>query len=361
VEELKFVLQLRAFGFLPKSRMAHRRLKAILIFGLLLTGFGNPAQALTPDQLAVVVNADLPLSVQMGEYYLKARRLPPENLIRVHVPAAGAEIGAAEFQQLKQDIDGRLSSSIQAVLFAWTTPYRVSCMSFTSAYTLGFDATLCRNTCAPTRPSPYFNTASRQPWEHYDMRPSMLLGALNFADAKALIDRGRAADGSNPPNAAAYLLITSDKRRSSRAMMFPRSGKISRPALKIHTLRANYIERKSGILFYLTGRVSVPKLETLGFLPGALADHLTSTGGDLLGHTQMSSLRWLEAGATASYGTVSEPCSHPQKFPNAGVLIKHYLQGETALESYWKSVEWPSQGIFIGEPLAAPYRPDRVP
>jgi hypothetical protein len=41
-------------------------------------------------------------------------------------------------------------------------------------------------------------------------------------------------------------------------------------------------------------------------------------------HTQMSSLRWLEAGATASYGTVSEPCNHWQKFPHPSVLLRHY-------------------------------------
>jgi uncharacterized protein (TIGR03790 family) len=137
---------------------------------------------------------------------------------------------------------------------------------------------------------------------------------------------------------------------------FPPSGKIARPPLDIHTEKAEAIEGKSDILFYLTGLVSVPKLDTLRFLPGALADHLTSSGGDLLGHGQMSSLRWLQAGATASYGTVSEPCNHPQKFPHAGVLIQHYLRGETALEAYWKSVAWPAQGLFIGDPLAAPYR-----
>ena len=88
----------------------------------------------------------------------------------------------------------------------------------------------------------------------------------------------------------------------------------------------------------------------------ALADHLTSAGGDLLGKGQMSSLRWLEAGAIASYGTVSEPCNHWQKFPNPAVLLKHYLLGASAIEAYWKSVAWPVQGVFIGEPLASPYR-----
>jgi uncharacterized protein (TIGR03790 family) len=70
-------------------------------------------------------------------------------------------------------------------------------------------------------------------------------------------------------------------------------------------------------------------------------------GGDLLdsaSHTdQMSSLRWLEAGATASYGTVSEPCNYWQKFPNPSVLFKNYVQGNSAIEAYWKSVAWPAQ------------------
>ena len=37
------------------------------------------------------------------------------------------------------------------------------------------------------------------------------------------------------------------------------------------------------------------------------------------------------------------------------VLMRHYLQGDTALEAYWKSVAMPGQGLFIGEPLSRPY------
>jgi hypothetical protein len=37
------------------------------------------------------------------------------------------------------------------------------------------------------------------------------------------------------------------------------------------------------------------------------------------------------------------------------LLLLSYLQGQTAIEAYWKSVEWPQQGLFIGEPLAAPF------
>jgi uncharacterized protein (TIGR03790 family) len=100
----------------------------------------------------------------------------------------------------------------------------------------------------------------------------------------------------------------------------------------------------------------VQQQETLRFADGALADHLTSAGGRFDGRgPQMPATEWIAAGATASYGTVSEPCNHLQKFPHPQVLLMNYLQGATAIEAYWRSVAWPQQGAFIGEPLAAPF------
>jgi hypothetical protein len=52
----------------------------------------------------------------------------------------------------------------------------------------------------------------------------------------------------------------------------------------------------------------------------------------------------------------AEPCNLPQKFPYPAVVIGRYLQSETLIEVYWKSVRMPGQGIFIGVPLAAPFR-----
>jgi uncharacterized protein (TIGR03790 family) len=154
--------------------------------------------------------------------------------------------------------------------------------------------------------------------------------------------------------ASAYYLTTSEQARNSRAPFFPPPGRIAARELTVRRLQADTLVDAHDIIVYQTGMADVAKLDTLGFLPGALADHLTSLGGDLLGAEQMSSLRWLQAGATASYGTVSEPCNHWQKFPNPAVLLRHYLQGDSAIEAYWKSVAWPAQGVFIGEPLAAP-------
>lgn len=305
--------------------------------------------------LAVVINDDDPNSIAVGAYYREARKIPDKNIIHVSIPNRPHRLSAAVFAQLKQKIEQQLHPEIQAILMVWTAPYAVECNSITSALSLGFDAEQCKKTCATGKPSPYYNSDSTRPFQDLGLRPSMLLPADHIEQAKALIDRG-VLSGFNTHPATAYFLTTSDANRNSRANFFPPSGLFPQKKLKVQSLHRDEIEGAQDVMFYLTGLSHVAKLETLHFMPGALADHLTSVGGDLLGKGQMSSLRWLEAGATASYGTVSEPCNHWQKFPHPGVLLKRYLSGDTALEAYWKSVAWPAQGVFIGEPLARPYR-----
>jgi uncharacterized protein (TIGR03790 family) len=309
--------------------------------------------ALRPKNVAVVVNNADSNSLEVGQYYLQARGIPPENLIQVSLPGSPRRLSATQFAQLKQKIDASLNPAIEVIVLVWTAPYAVECNSITSALTLGFDAAQCEKTCASGKQNSYFDSPVSRPADS-GMRLSMLLPIESVDAAKALIDRG-VLSGFRINEANAFFLITSDKARNSRAKFFPKSGSIPELKLEINTLNANYIENKKDIMFYQTGLANVAKLDTLDFLPGALADHLTSSGGDLLGSGQMSSLKWLDAGATASYGTVSEPCNYWQKFPNPVALLKHYLSGETAVEAYWKSVLWPAQGVFIGEPLAAPY------
>jgi hypothetical protein len=184
----------------------------------------------------------------------------------------------------------------------------------------------------------------------------MMLAGESFERVKQLIDRGVASDQSFPTERA-YLLSTSDKARNTRAGDFEKTAKALAGVIKVDVLKADSIANRQDVLFYFTGLPQVPHLETLRFLPGALADHLTSSGGLLTDSNQMSSLRWLEAGATASYGTVVEPCSFPQKFPHPGMAMFYYASGASAIEAYWKSVAWPGEGVFVGEPLARPYAP----
>jgi uncharacterized protein (TIGR03790 family) len=163
-----------------------------------------------------------------------------------------------------------------------------------------------------------------------------------------------AADGTFPPGTA-YLLSTSDRARNARASRYGQVTALSLP-IRVRRVDADELRDVRDVLFYFTGLKSVAGLETLRFRPGAIADHLTSTGGVLDGADQMSALRWLDAGATASYGAVIEPCNFAAKFPQPAVVIARYTHGESLIEAYWKSVAWPGQGVFVGEPLAAPFR-----
>jgi uncharacterized protein (TIGR03790 family) len=337
-------------------------LRACLIFLYCLFGCVGAAQAqfvatgaLQPRQLGIVINDDEPNSVAIGEYYRKRRNIPAANVVHVRIPGKPRLIRAEQFAELKEEIDAKLGTQVQAVLMIWTAPYAVECNSITGAYSLGFDPAQCARTCAAGKPSPYFNSTSPRPFSDLGFRISMLLPTESVEEARAVIDRG-VASGFRTVPASAYYLTTSEKPRNSRASFFPPEGKIAARKLATRRLQADALEGARDIIIYETGMAQVEKLDTLTFLPGALADHLTSLGGDLLGEGQMSSLRWLQAGATASYGTVSEPCNYWQKFPNPAVLLKHYVQGNSAIEAYWKSVAWPTQGLFIGEPLAAPYR-----
>ena len=70
----------------------------------------------------------------------------------------------------------------------------------------------------------------------------------------------------------------------------------------------------------------------------------------------MSVLDWIDVGVTGTYGAVVEPCNFLQKFPNPGIVMQKYLSGNSLIEAYWKSVQMPGQGLFVGEPLASPYK-----
>ncbi len=314
---------------------------------------------LSSKELGLIINRADPYSREVGAFYANARGLKADQVLLVDLPVK-ANLTPEEFAHLVAQVRARFGSSIQALALAWTLPYTVDCNSITAALTLGFDAQLCAQTCAASRPSPYFNSASSRPYRDLQLRPSMMLAAQSIDQAKALIARGIAADASlglrGAPPARAHFEVTADPARNVRASLYPPAGLLRRVGVDVLVEAADRQDALDRVVLYLTGSTQVANLQRVRWLPGALADHLTSFGGRLVaGANQMSVLEWIASGATASYGTVSEPCNHLQKFPHPQMLLQHYVQGATAIEAYWKSVAWPQQGVFVGEPLAAPF------
>ena len=320
-----------------------------------------PRESLTASELAVLVNTNDPQSVAVADYYQNARGIPVANRIEVQL-TVGAVASLAEFNAAKAIVDAAVTPAIQGLVITWTQPYQADCMSITTAFALGYDAGYCSTPCNSTMPVDYYDSESLQPFTDLGLRPAMMLAAANVADAQALVDRGVSADQTFPMGDG-YLMRTTDPARSVRwnAFMQTVSDWNYQGGLALQYIDnsggggLDYIENKTDVLFYFTGLASVPSIETNTYRPGAVADHLTSYGGQVPTSGQMSIVAWLQAGATASYGTVVEPCNYTQKFPDTTVMLPHYFRGETVLEAYWKSVSWPGEGLFVGEPLSRPW------
>lgn len=312
---------------------------------------------LTPATLGVIVNLNDPQSVELGHTYARIRGVPEANIIGLRLPKVNfvaRHLMVRELQVL------RLSpaySRIAAFALAFDKPYRVDTnQSVTSAVAQGIASDInFKGPCNDTRENP---DAATLPGAPMVAKPAMLLSVTGSPEGdRALFERGKAADVSDPQGTV-YLVKTGDRARSG-----PREQSMDRAQKQLGGMIAVDVSRQpqglagaNGIIGYQTGLAAVPNLETLGFLPGAYADHLTSYGGALLDNrNQTTAAAFIKAGATASYGTVREPCNIPAKFPDPERLLGNYLAGDSLIEAYWKSVSMTTEGLFVGEPLARPF------
>jgi uncharacterized protein (TIGR03790 family) len=325
-----------------------------------------PRSSITKRDVGVVVNDDDPQSVAVADYYVAHRGVLASNVVHLTFGLPGTDLTPAQFAPLKAAVDAALPASVQALVLTWTEPFRVGGMSITSAFALGHDPMYENGGPGPcdfTAQVSYFASDSTRPYTDHGLRPTMMLAGTSASNVFALVDRGVASDDGFPAGTA-YFLRTADDARSVRWPSMQQAaadwnhlpdgiGVVYRDDSASGT---GVLTGATDVLAYLTGWASVPSIETNVYVPGAVADHLTSYGGILTGSSgQMSVLRWLEAGATASFGTVVEPCNFTEKFPDPGELLARYYRGATVIEAYWKSVAWPGEGIFVGEPLARPF------
>ncbi|MEQ8662270.1 MAG: TIGR03790 family protein, partial [Gammaproteobacteria bacterium] len=186
---------------------------------VLLLVIAHPARAIDAGNLAVLYAAGDNESRVLAGYYATRRGIPREHVVAVDVDTGSANMPVDRFERVRRELADTLGDDIQALALAWTRPYRVGCMSVTSAFALGFDERYCAVGCKATASSPYFGSFSRRPWSDHHVRPAMLLAAPSAAGARALVDRGVAADRTNPPGTA-YFIITPDRNRNTRAPRF---------------------------------------------------------------------------------------------------------------------------------------------
>jgi uncharacterized protein (TIGR03790 family) len=315
------------------------------------------ADSLDAQRLGVLFNLDDASSQPIAQFYAAKRAIPAANVLGVHMGRINV-LRPEEFAPIRKQAMERLPGEVQSLALVWSHPFAVGCMSITTAVAAGYKPEFCEPGCKDTAPNPLFDGDGWLPADTVGWMPAMLIPTDDPALAHALIERGVASDVT-APSGAWYLVRTQNAARNVRAATYAEIESQLAVRARVVDLSTPITGDIPGAIGYFTGAAQVEELGRIHFLPGAVADHLTSTGGVLAGGSQMPAVAWLKQGATASYGNVSEPCNHLEKFPNIGVLMRHYMLGETVLEAYWKSVAMPGQGLFIGEPLAKPYATHR--
>ncbi len=326
-----------------------------------------PQHGLSAGELGIVANADEPLSLEIAQMYADLRGIPRERILVLSLgvePVLSADdFPAVESALLDHFGDGSGADDAQALLLSFMSPWAVGCMGTSAAFGLGFDERWCQPgpPCNPTAASDYFRSDSLRPMQDHGVRPTMMLWGADIESARGIAERGFSADGTFPVGSG-FLVRTTDTARNVRwpdmidvPSAFGSESGVDWLYLDALAGDVEVVVGEEDVLFYFTGLERVSGIGDNGYLPGALADHLTSFGGILPESPQMSAYEWLEAGVTASYGTAIEPCNYPQKFPAVSVLVEEYFRGASAVEAYWRSVHWPGEGNWVGDPLARPF------
>jgi hypothetical protein len=126
-----------------------------------------------------------------------------------------------------------------------------------------------RHALRPIKPNPYFGSASAHPYAEHGMRLAMLLPTDSGGTGQGA-DRAR---GQRLQYASGQRVLPDHQRACPQqpGNVLPRAGVIATRKLTIKRLNADAIENEKDVMVYQTGMARVAKLDTLQFLPGALA------------------------------------------------------------------------------------------
>ncbi|MEJ5237141.1 MAG: TIGR03790 family protein [Limisphaera sp.] len=359
-----------------------RRLCALWTAALWLAGPNLARAGGSGLNVVVVVNEASAQSVELGNYYCERRMVPPEQLFRIHWTSSAVEWTRSEFESvllrpLATWVQARqLTNQIEYLVLSMDIPYRVVenngtnglvRNSTTSVLFYGWQpdtnapGNLPRSCSLPPAvlhayagsEMPFRAVASGSAWSNWLVT---MITASNLAQAKAVVDRGVAADESWPTQSV-YLLKSTDSARNVRHWWFDDAIFEQRVLGRVSMVPTN-ANSPAGLGLQLgcqSGFYGFSLPANL-FVPGAMADNLTSFGGwlfeDAAGMTRVPD--FLAAGATASYGTVVEPCNWTEKFPGPRNYF-YQARGFNIAECYYQSIAAPYQGVVVGEPLAAPF------
>ena len=253
--------------------------------------------------VVVVVNQNSTNSVQLGNYYCERRCVPPQNLLRIYWTGGNTTWTQSDFEtNLLNPLVAMLSScgltnQVDYVVLSMDIPYQVTAAdginSTTAALFYGFKTDDCSTNCPSGIPGCNLPDASSNAYAGsegiFRQTPPIAAGSnswlvtmitsSNLAQAQAIIDCGVDSDGTFPTQTV-WLAKTSDLARNVRYLEFDNAIFDARLAGDFFIQRTNSDSPYglTNLLGYQTGLAVFNTLSNM-FVPGAIADSLTSYGG----------------------------------------------------------------------------------
>jgi uncharacterized protein (TIGR03790 family) len=355
-----------------------RRLVSFLLFCAIADRLWAGGSGLN---VVVVVNQNSTNSVQLGNYYCEKRQVPPQNVLRTSWTGGNVSWQTSDFQSvvlnplLAMLTARQLRTQIDYVLLSMDFPYRVEnggalgvsgTNSTTSALFYGFKADyppqIIPGSCS--LPDASSNAYAGSECIFRSVAPgssrtnflAVMLTSSNLDEAELVIDEAVAGDGTFPTQTV-YLAKSSDVFRNLRYELFDNAVFNTRLLgnCSVQRITADPPYSFGPILGLESGWGNPYVFGNSTFVPGGLADILTSWSGTLFENSgQINLLMLLGYGVMGCYGTVIEPCDYLPKFPSPQNYF-YQARGFSMAECYYQSVTNPYQGLLVGEPLSAPF------
>jgi len=358
----------------------------------------NDVRAQTPENVAVVINDASPQSKEIGEYYVKARDIPPENVIRIQTSTDDAIQAAAYLTTIQAPIGaaltrGNLQDRILYIVLTKDVPLRIigtggqdgTVASVDSELTLLYRRMTGRTVATRGRvDNPYFlgtkplTEARLFSHREHDIYLVSRLDAFSVDEAKALVDR------ATRPGREGQIVLDQRDALVNRlgedwlglaAQNLTKAGHSERVVLETSPKPAREVTPVMGYFSWGStdpqNRVRIMKMD---FAPGAIAASFVSTDARTFkeppptwlptntndratwfgGSPQSLIGDLIREGVTGAAGQVSEP--YLQSAVRPDVLFPAYVAGFNLVESFYLSIPHLSwQTVVIGDPLCAPF------
>ena len=360
--------------------------KQLLKLLAVLLGIHSAAFALGPHEILILANGREPDSVEVAKHYARLRQVPECNIVVLQMPASikaqAPGIKPEDFTRLiwtpaTQVAKARgLDDHILAWVYSTHFPIRTYSQPSVSLQGLTFMRNHMPESkvigdgsyhsplfAGPDKPrdtgyAPQSFGAAAELLRREMPLPSMTLGYTGErgntkAEVIACLEKGKRSDYTQPTGSI-YFVTSGDVRSVCRRWQFADAVRNLKRMGVQASVGDTFPKDKTDVMGVMMGSQLV-KPETVGrFLPGCMAEHLTSFAAAFDYKTQTKISRWIAAGVTASAGAVCEPMSIWAKFPNAR-FYNHYASGCTVIESFYQSIRCPFQIMLVGDPLAAPW------